>query len=107
MAKVRISTSDPRKVELKDGGSVTVKGSLDFKSLESFSELAAKKEPTMGDQARMALDFLKSIIMDWDFVDASGQRIPFSKDLVESMDVETVGEIVTKVLPIYSAEKKN
>lgn len=107
MAKVRISTSDPRKVELKDGGSVTVKGSLDFKSLEAFSELASKKDPTMGDQARMALDFLKAIIMDWDFVDAKGQPIAYKKELVESLDVETVGELVTLVLPIYSAEKKN
>ena len=105
--KVRIASLNAKKIELDDGSSVTVKGSLDFKSLEAFVSKAGKEDLTIGDQVRFAIDFLKSIIVDWDFVDEKGGNLKYTPDLVEGLDIETIQALVEKATPLYSMEKKS
>jgi uncharacterized protein YkvS len=106
MAKqVHFSGKLKKTIELKDGSKVTVKGIIDYATLEA--SLTEKEKPTTADHVHSALRFLKSVILSWDLIDEVGNVVEYKPELVDTLSVEVINEIVEKTMPLYNLEKKS
>ena len=103
--KVHFSGKLTKEITLADGSKVTVKGIIDYATLEAA--MPDKKDPTVADQAHSALKFLKAIIISWDLIDDKGVIVEYKPELVDTLSVEVVNEIVSLVMPLFNLEKKS
>ena len=122
--RVRISSKKTEKITLSDGSFVLIKGSLDYDSFNVFMQAITKeeleeatnskkktakdkvKEMSIEEEMRLSLDFLKEIIVGWNFIDGDDQEIPFDAELINNFDIATISEILHPAIEIYKAEKK-
>jgi hypothetical protein len=114
MQKVRLSNLKTHKVEMEDGSFVEIKGLMDYSTYKLFiekfknvKEEEKEENKTNLDFFNVALDFLKTVIVKWNFVDAEGKIIEFSPEWIDHLDLETIQELMEKSLEFYMPEKKN
>jgi len=104
--KVRLSGASPVQIDLSDGSWVKVKGKMDFQSFQVFAGVL-NDEVKPAEQIGITLEFLAKVIIDWNFIDGDGKIVEYSEEKVKEMDVETINEIIEKVIEIYKPEKKS
>jgi hypothetical protein len=114
MQKVRLSNLKTHKIELEDGSFVEIKGLMDYETYKLFiekfknvKEEGKEENKTNLDFFNVALDFLKAVIIKWNFVDTEGKIIEFRPELVDHLDLETIQELIEKSIGFYMPEKKN
>jgi len=112
MQKVRLSTLKTHKIEMEDGSFVIVKGLMDYATYKLFMEKFRglkneKKSKEDLEFFNIALEFLKTIIIGWNFVDSEGTIISYKPELVDHLDIETINELMEKTMGLYMPQKKN
>lgn len=109
----RITSKNIVELVLDDGSKVCVRGGLPYKAFKSVVNLF-KQNKEQGEEEDMSvaeikgsIDFLKQIVVSWDFIDSSGNVVDYSPELIEDLDIDTIAEITRKASQIYMPEKKS
>jgi hypothetical protein len=112
--KVRLASLNIKDVELEDGSKVTVKASINYETFLIFKEIVkgfqadeCENVEEKGEQIKNTIEFLKTVIVRWDFEDAEGKIIEFQKELVDDLDIHTITEISQMTFVLYNPEKKS
>ncbi len=109
----RITSKNIVEIVLDDGSKVSVRGGLPYKAFKSVVNLFKQNKEQGGAEDMSiaeiegSIDFLKQIVVSWDFIDSGGNVVDYSPELIEELDVNTVAEITRKASLLYTPEKKS
>lgn len=97
MARQRFVQPESARVSLSDGDWVEFKKRLTVgEQREAFACLVGDISPTgwrRPDVKLIGLEELRIYLVDWSFVDATGKRVPISRDALMSLDTDSYAEL--------------
>lgn len=91
-----------QKIELNDGLWVEVKSKMSYDTFKMIFKDANKE-----DNLEMAMPLLLETLKAWNFTNSKEEVVPCTKENIANLDVYLVLELINKIMPIYSPEKKS
>lgn len=101
----RFVSKKTKRIDLGNEEFVDVRESLSFTEIEPIALAVDPKNPSAS--TKMAIPLLKLAITGWHILDDNNAPVPYSKDRIGDLDMETVTKLVADVSELYFPEKKN
>jgi hypothetical protein len=100
----RFTSNKTIKHELDGDEFVELKASLSYAEMEPIM-LTMDKENEMAN-VKMSIPLLECAIVGWNLKDDDGKEVPFAKEKIKELDMNTVLELVQTCTTLYFPQKK-
>lgn len=91
------------KIELGNGEYIEVKSQIAFTDLGQF---IGAGEGGAAANYEKSVKFLEFAIMDWHLLDEDNAPVPFAKERIQDLDVDTVNTVILELYKRYGLDKK-
>lgn len=95
------------KIDLGEGDFVNVRKELSYSQLEPMLGTAKRAQNNDEESIKMAIPLLKAAIVSWEMKGPDGQPVEFSPEKITEFTIQTLTELVEKIVGMYFPEKKS
>jgi len=93
-----------RKISLGDDEFIEVKESIAYDEFMTIVEFLDRENEAKN--AKMAVPLIELVAIDWNLKDDEGKEVPFSKEAIKKLNVETILGLLPELIKMYLPEKK-